>query len=242
METIMKQAQPDVAAYYPRFRRSQMVADTLRGWISSGRLVAGDRLPTEQQLCKEFGVSRTTLREATQMLRTEGVLDVTPGRGSYVCRPSVLPRLQALTMAVRGDPGLDVGHAFELLAHVLSPMVAHICRRPIPARQVLLGGLLQPNLNGRDNAELERAWLVKLPEIAQAPMVALVCRVVLEVVAHEREAQLGDVNPCSRAAHAQLRTANALVQGDATVAGRLLVQYLEMASGVSIVGPAAASA
>ena len=41
----------------------------------------GDKLPNENDLSSEFGVSRATLREAIRALVTQGVLEVSHGRG-----------------------------------------------------------------------------------------------------------------------------------------------------------------
>lgn len=225
---------PQMASYYPRFRRSQLVADKIREMIASGKLTPGSRLATEQQLCKEFGVSRTTLREATQMLRSEGLLDVTPGRGSYVCRPELLPRLKAIAFAVGGEPGMTAPHAFELLERTLVPLVPLVCKRPAPTRQIVLNYLLQAKLGGDDNAELERAWVVLLPDLSLSPMAGLVCRMLLEVVGEERSQLFADPVFVGRCATAQLRVANALAQGDAMVAARLLTQYFDLARGSNI--------
>lgn len=73
----------------PRSRRSATIAESLRALITGGQLKPGDKLPTEAMLCQQFGVSRTTLREAIQMLRTNGLLEVTPGRGSFVRVPDI---------------------------------------------------------------------------------------------------------------------------------------------------------
>lgn len=44
----------------------------------------GMRIPSENQLSQDFGVSRMTVRSATQKLKTMGLLDVYPGNGSFV--------------------------------------------------------------------------------------------------------------------------------------------------------------
>ncbi len=48
---------------------------------------AGDRMPSEQQLCKEFGVSRTVVREAVASIRLSGRLASKPGVGVFVVAP-----------------------------------------------------------------------------------------------------------------------------------------------------------
>ncbi len=52
--------------------------------IRSGRLLPGARLPTEQDLMREAGVSRTVVREAVAALRAEGLVVTRQGVGAFV--------------------------------------------------------------------------------------------------------------------------------------------------------------
>lgn len=63
------------------------VAEVLREQIQSGRLRPGERLPSEEELCKLFRVSRTTLRAALGILASEGLIRREQGRGTYVTEP-----------------------------------------------------------------------------------------------------------------------------------------------------------
>lgn len=62
------------------------IAASLRERIASGRLVPGDRLPTERDLVEEFGVARMTVRHALDILQLEGLIDRRRGRtgGTFV--------------------------------------------------------------------------------------------------------------------------------------------------------------
>jgi GntR family transcriptional repressor for pyruvate dehydrogenase complex len=52
--------------------------------ISNGDLKAGQRLPSERELCKEFGTGRSSLREALRCLSIMGVLKARVGEGTSV--------------------------------------------------------------------------------------------------------------------------------------------------------------
>jgi GntR family transcriptional regulator, transcriptional repressor for pyruvate dehydrogenase complex len=67
------------------------VAEVLTDEITSGRLSPGDRLPSEVQLVKQLGVSRTVVREAVSRLRNAGLVEPRQGAGVFVLTPRVQP-------------------------------------------------------------------------------------------------------------------------------------------------------
>jgi GntR family transcriptional regulator, transcriptional repressor for pyruvate dehydrogenase complex len=71
--------------------------DKIKDMITSGRLGPGDRLPREQDLAAELGMSRNMLREAVTALCMINVLDVRRGDGTYVTSLSPTLLLDALT-------------------------------------------------------------------------------------------------------------------------------------------------
>jgi GntR family transcriptional regulator len=78
-----------------------------REQIAGGDLAPGDRLPSEESLRQEHGLSRNTVRRAILTLRNEGLLVVDPPR----------------TTRVRERPTLDVVHlsAGTITARMPSP-------------------------------------------------------------------------------------------------------------------------
>ena len=54
-----------------------------------GKLIPGERLPSEEKLCARFNASRTVIREAIQQLRGRGLLRTLKGSGSYIADPSL---------------------------------------------------------------------------------------------------------------------------------------------------------
>ncbi|MEN3752897.1 transcriptional regulator LldR [Mangrovibacter yixingensis] len=65
-------------------RRAEQLVERLRGYIREHKLEAGMRLPAERQLAVELGVSRNSLREALQMLISEGLLLSRRGGGTFI--------------------------------------------------------------------------------------------------------------------------------------------------------------
>jgi GntR family transcriptional regulator len=70
----------------PKYLR---VLNTLRKRIEDGDYAPGAALPSESQLCTEFGVSRPTVLKALGILKQDGWIESQQGRGSFVRgRPS----------------------------------------------------------------------------------------------------------------------------------------------------------
>src|SRR5581483_9997186 len=62
-------------------RPRQQVEDQIRAAIRSGVVKTGQKLPTEVALSRDFGVSRTTVREALRSLVADGLIEKVPGAG-----------------------------------------------------------------------------------------------------------------------------------------------------------------
>ncbi|SNY90225.1 DNA-binding transcriptional regulator, FadR family [Cohaesibacter sp. ES.047] len=63
------------------------VSDAIRNDILQGSYAMGDKLPSEAQLTRAFGVSRTVIREAIAALRSDGLVEARQGAGVFVLDP-----------------------------------------------------------------------------------------------------------------------------------------------------------
>lgn len=68
----------------PPRTRSEHITENLRHQIQTGRLEPGDALPSETQLSRRHGVSRTTARAALRALENAGLITCVHGKGRYV--------------------------------------------------------------------------------------------------------------------------------------------------------------
>ena len=84
--------------------RKEKLGDQLYGQILeqivSGALKAGDKLPSENQVCQSFGVSRPTVREALMRLHADGLVTTRQGSGTFVLKR---PSNQLTRFAKSGD-------------------------------------------------------------------------------------------------------------------------------------------
>jgi GntR family transcriptional repressor for pyruvate dehydrogenase complex len=83
--------------------------------IVEGQLQPGDRLPPERTLARQFGVSRTVIREAVRALVAKSLLEVRPGSGTVVRSPSTESVAQSMKLLLRaGQPELDYDKVHEI--------------------------------------------------------------------------------------------------------------------------------
>ncbi len=68
-------------------KASEEIVNQIQDSILAGKLKPGDSLPPERELIKMFARSRPTVREALRVLEMKGLISVTGGGGTVICRP-----------------------------------------------------------------------------------------------------------------------------------------------------------
>ncbi|GAA3049382.1 GntR family transcriptional regulator [Streptomyces glomeratus] len=160
---------------------SQELADTLRARIRTGELKAGDRLPTQAELAKEFGVQRGAVRQALRALHEDGLLsNVTKGSPPRVAeaqpvgdepQPTMVGLAQRLTQAfaaphVRIDAAcltaetlmLALGEPVRLIHEGRIRPRSIDVRILLPSREINLAFPISVNSPGEEDP-VHRRWL-----------------------------------------------------------------------------------
>ena len=70
---------------------AEQVADGIMNLIQETPYKAGDKLPTEKELCESTGAGRNTVREALKILASRNVLEIRQGAGTFVSEKQVIP-------------------------------------------------------------------------------------------------------------------------------------------------------
>ena len=106
---------------------SDQVTASLRRLIEDGTVSPGQKMPSETAIAKQYGVGRSTVREAIRTLRAEGLMELIPGKGAFAAEPVGA----AETKAAEGSPtaaAYPAGEAaeadFQVLRRLTEPSLA----------------------------------------------------------------------------------------------------------------------
>ncbi|MEM7115020.1 MAG: FadR/GntR family transcriptional regulator [Chloroflexota bacterium] len=113
-------------------RLYEQIVEQIEQQVIDGTLQAGDKLPPERQLAEKFGVSRTAVREAVKALRQRGLIDVHPGRGTFVTNHTSQALHRSLGLALRIGETDGVASLIELRDMLEPPIAAKAALRATP--------------------------------------------------------------------------------------------------------------
>jgi GntR family transcriptional regulator len=100
------------------------VRDHLRERIVSAEFAPGDRLPSEAECAQEYGVSRTSVREALKLLEQEGLVVVRQGHGRFVSHGVGLQSSASVTLY------RSITEFLNTLGYAVSSQVLSVVSRP----------------------------------------------------------------------------------------------------------------
>ena len=156
---------------------SQQVFDQLRQQILSGSWKPGDKLPSENELAAQFGVSRVTVRNALQKLSGLGLLETRFGEGSFIRGPEAGAALNQLV------PMLYLGR--ETLRDILTfrrmvegPICEIACRRATDGEIEQLRQLL----GQMERAEADLAAFARLDSQFHELLARLTCSRMMQQI------------------------------------------------------------
>lgn len=120
----------------------------------------GDKLPNENELSSELGISRITLREAIRILVANNVLTIKRGKGTYVREDYKEQNLTELSTIVSAKVGIDDLYEMRL---IFEPEVAYYATMRATdtelKRIMTIGEKIEKLLKaGKDHGKEEKAF------------------------------------------------------------------------------------
>ena len=108
-------------------RLYELIVQQIEESIRKGDLSEGSQLPAERDLAKQFGVSRTAVREAIKALQEKGLVDAFPGRGTFVTSGTSTSMRRSLDQIIKSgetDGWEDLVGVREILEPEISALAA----------------------------------------------------------------------------------------------------------------------
>jgi len=104
-------------------RLYERIVSQIEQLIESGELQVGDQLPSERELAEQFAVSRTAVREAVKALRQKGLVEIRPGRGTFITNGASDNIRDSLGMLMKMGATKGSGNLVEV-REILEPEIA----------------------------------------------------------------------------------------------------------------------
>jgi GntR family transcriptional repressor for pyruvate dehydrogenase complex len=202
----------------PAYRK---VAVALLAKITDRTLSAGDRLPAEQELARQFGVNRSTVREAIRELESAGVLR--RHRGSKLMMVS-RPEPEAVADGVSRALALhdvSIRDVWEGLMVLEPPIAETAARRRQVADIAVIEATVAGGLAAHTDAAVRQAadFFRHVGEAAHNRVLVLAHEPLLQLLAPSLRKMIDQVAPArGRIATAQRRIVAAVRAGDAAAA------------------------
>jgi len=221
---------------------AEHIARSLSDEIASGRLRPGDRLPTEQFLSQNFGVSRNVVREGIATLRAQGLIQSRQGVGVFVSAPAQSAE-PASASPRASEPMLDgdntVRNMFEVRAVLESQAAALAASHMTPRKlKMIQAAVRRMQYEGEPTLETVNADLDFHRAVAAASgndYLETMIRTVLEPMRAlitlnfaRRGPVFSNIPHAARGEHEEL--VQALVDRNATAARQIMGQHIVAAA------------
>jgi DNA-binding FadR family transcriptional regulator len=161
----------------------------IKGMIATGELVPGSRLPSQDDLAYQLGLSRSALREAIRSLTTMNILVSRQGDGTYVSSLRTPLLLQPLAFAADILPDEAVIQLLDLRV-ALEPHAAALAAARVSDGDVhALAAIVERDAPGASAAEFLEADLAfhrRILELSGNEAIATLCLAISPPALHAR--------------------------------------------------------
>src|SRR4030042_4194202 len=156
---------------------SQKIERKVEEAIREEKLLPGTRLPSEKDLCSQFAVSRTALREALRRLSARGLIDIKKGSGIYITELKIEDAINSLHLFYDLRLNSDLILQIIEVRRLFEPKIASLAARNRTENDIKI---LQKNISdlercNPDNTQLEvdmiNRFYMNLPKSTRHPIV-----------------------------------------------------------------------
>jgi GntR family transcriptional repressor for pyruvate dehydrogenase complex len=212
-------------------RLYQQITEQIQNLVMEGTLRPGDKLPPERELAEQFGVSRTAVREAVKALREKGLVEIQPGRGTFITNSTSKVMQDSLGLIMRVSLGNGVLNLNEVRT-LLEPGIAALAAERILEEDIQI---LEQAVEAMDAAmhdadafaEADLEFHLALARATQNPLIPILLDPVVDLLReHRKRIFLVEGGP-QRGQYHHRRILTAVKKRDAAAARQAMCDHMQ---------------
>jgi GntR family transcriptional repressor for pyruvate dehydrogenase complex len=172
-------------------RLYEQIVSQIEQRIAKGELKVGDQLPAERELAEQFAVSRTAVREAVKALREKGLVEILPGRGTFITNGTTDKIRNSLGLFMKFETTKGAANLVEV-REILEPEIAAIAATRITDEFITAMrdavAIMDTALDNVDVfVEADLDFHLALAEATQNPIIPLLMDPIIELLREQRK-------------------------------------------------------
>ena len=172
-------------------RLYEQIVNQIEQRIVAGELKVGDQLPPEKELAEQFGVSRTAVREAVKTLREKRLVEIRPGRGTFITTGAPGSMRHSLDLIMKFGAANGSSSLVEV-REILEPEIAALAATRITDEYI---AAMQQAVSIMDTAldkvdvfvEADLDFHLALAEATQNPIIPLLMDPIIDILREQRK-------------------------------------------------------
>lgn len=172
-------------------RLYELVVEQIERRILTGELKVGDRLPSERELGEQLGVSRTVVREAVKALRQKGLVEIQPGRGTFVTNSTSRAMRHSLSLLMKIGGAEGSANLVEV-REIIEPEIAALAAARTSEEHIAAMrdavATMDATLHDRDKfIEADLDFHLALAEATRNALIPILIDSIVELLREQRE-------------------------------------------------------
>lgn len=158
----------------------------LKARLMEGTWKIGEKIPSENELCESFGVSRVTVRAAIQQLEILGLVETKHGGGTFVTDYSSINVMNDLHSLMKIGKNQDIITVLEFRKVIekgaISLAAGRVTPHDIKDLEMTYAALQQNASLPEEGAKADHAFHFRIAQIARNPVIAKVYEITDEIL------------------------------------------------------------
>lgn len=172
-------------------RLYEQIIRQIQNLVMEGALRPGDKLPPERELAEQFGVSRTAVREAVKALRQKGLVEIQPGRGTFITNSISEVMRDSLDLIVKVGLSNGVDNLNEVRT-LLEPGIAalaaeRVTETDIQTMEQAIAAMDVAMHNADAFAEADLEFHLALASATQNPLIPILLDPIVDLLREHRK-------------------------------------------------------